>query len=141
MAPGVLNTRHNAYVASTVLAVIAFAGSGLANLVRVDHVLRDMAHLGYPAYFMTVLGTWKLLGALVIALPGLPRLKEWAYAGMFFDLTGAACSRAASGDGAAMVLVPLVIACVVALSWAARSDSRRLSVSEARSPHRQQVTT
>src|SRR5581483_12054528 len=101
------------------------AGSGLANLAHVDHIARDMAHLGYPTYFMSVLGTWKLLGALVIALPGLPRVKEWAYAGMIFDLSGAACSRAALGDGAAMVVVPLAIACVVALSWATRPESRR----------------
>jgi hypothetical protein len=140
MAPVAMSARRGAYIASTVLVVIAFVGSGMANVVRVDHIVRDMAHLGYPPYFMSVLGTWKLLGALVIALPGLPRVKEWAYAGMVFDLTGAACSRAASGDGAAMVFVPLAIACVVALSWATRSDSRRLRMDYVRPPSPQQVT-
>src|SRR5690242_4039335 len=108
-----MTTRQAAYTVTTALAMLAFAGSGLANLLRVEHIAQDMAHLGYPPYFMTVLGTWKLLGAIVIAAPQLPRAKEWAYAGMIFDLTGAAASRAASGDGAMMVLVPLMISVTV----------------------------
>ena len=122
-----MSARQIAYVVTTLLAVLAFAGSGVANLVRAEHLASDMAHLGYPPYFMTVLGTWKVLGAITIALPGLARPKEWAYAGMIFDLTGAAASRAATGDGGAMVLVPLVIACAVAASWATRPPTRRLA--------------
>jgi hypothetical protein len=111
---------------TTVLAVVAFAGSGVANLLHVTHVAEDMGHLGYPAYFMTILGTWKVLGAAAIAAPGLARAKEWAYAGMIFDVTGAAASRAAAHDGAMMVVVPLVIGLIVAVSWATRPPSRRL---------------
>jgi hypothetical protein len=85
-----------------------------------------MAHLGYPRYFLTILGTWKILGAIVVCAPRLPRLKEWAYAGMIFDLTGAAASRAFMGDGAPMVVVPLAIAAVVLASWSLRPSSRRL---------------
>jgi uncharacterized membrane protein YphA (DoxX/SURF4 family) len=90
-------------------------------------VLAGMAHLGYPAYFATLLGIWKLLGVVAILAPGFPRVKEWAYAGIFFDLTGAAVSHAASGDGAANVLTPLVILAVVIASYMLRPDSRRLA--------------
>jgi hypothetical protein len=75
---------------------------------------------------MTILGIWKVLGAGVLLAPGLPRLKEWAYAGMIFDLTGAATSRAVMGDGVPMVIVPLAIAGVVLASWALRPSGRTL---------------
>jgi DoxX-like protein len=63
-----------------------------------------MTHLGYPAYFMTILGFWKVLVGAAILLPGFPLLKEWAYAGMIFDLTGASASRVASGDAVFHIL-------------------------------------
>lgn len=123
--------RSIAHLVATAVAVLVFAGSGIANVVHAEHLVSDMSRLGYPLYFMTILGTWKLLGAIVVAAPGLPRAKEWAYAGMIFDLTGAAASRAAMSDGAPRVLVPLVIAAIVGMSWATRPASRRLATMEA----------
>lgn len=114
------------YWISTVIAALAFAVPGVANLVRAPHIAHDMAHLGYPAYFMTILGSWKLLAVMAILAPRVPRLKEWAYAGMIFDLTGAAISRAAMGDGAVMVSIPLLIAAVVITSWTLRPEGRML---------------
>lgn len=122
-----MTPRQVTYVAATALAVLVFAGSGIANLLHVRHVAEDMAHLGYPPYFMTILGTWKVLGAIVVAAPQLPRAKEWAYAGMMFDLTGASASRAAAGDGVVTVLVPLTIATVVGLSWVTRPAGRNFA--------------
>ncbi len=119
------------YWIATLLAAVAFVVPGVLNLVHAPHMVQDMAHLGYPAYFPTILGAWKVLGALAIVLPGRPRLKEWAYAGMMFDLTGAAVSRAAIGDGALMILVPLVIAAIVGTSWALRPAPRRLAAAYA----------
>jgi uncharacterized membrane protein YphA (DoxX/SURF4 family) len=111
---------------TTIVSTLAFNVPGVLNLIRAPHIAQDMAHLGYPPYFLTLLGTWKVLGGIVVAAPRLPRLKEWAYAGMIFDLTGAAASRAATGDSAPMVIVPLLIACVVLTSWSLRPESRRL---------------
>jgi len=74
-----------------------------------------------------VLGAWKVLGAVAIAAPGLSRAKEWAYAGMIFDLTGAAASRAAIADGAGAVLTPIVVAMIVVASWASRPAARMLA--------------
>jgi lipoprotein signal peptidase len=85
-----------------------------------------MAHLGYPAYFLTVFGIWKVLGAITIVIPNFKRLKEWAYAGMIFDLTGAAFSRISAHDGIIMAIIPLLVSGVVITSWYLRPDSRRL---------------
>jgi hypothetical protein len=135
-----MNARRIAYVVTTVLAVVAFAGSGVANLLHVTHVAEDMGHLGYPSYFMTILGTWKVLGAIAITAPGLARAKEWAYAGMIFDVTGAAASRAAASDGATMVVVPLIIGVIVAVSWATRPANRRLAPAAIRRSARLEAT-
>jgi DoxX-like protein len=72
-------------------------------------------------------GAWKILGALAIVAPGLPRLKEWAYAGFFFELTAAAFSRASVGDSLADIIAPLGFLALVAASWALRPASRRLA--------------
>ena len=86
--------------------------------MRAPQVVATISHLGYPSYIATILGTWKLLGVLAILAPGFPRLKEWAYAGFFFDLTGAAVSHAASGDAVGVVIFPLVLLVAVMASWA-----------------------
>ena len=114
------------YWTATTLVAVAFFVPGVGNLMHASHIELDMAHLGYPSYFLSILGCWKVLGAIAILLPGLPRLKEWAYAGMVFDLTGAAASRAAMGDGTPMILVPLLIGSVALMSWALRPGSRKL---------------
>jgi len=82
-------------------------------------------------YFFAILGVWKFLGAVAILAPGFPRLKEWAYAGIFFDLTGAALSCAAVGGYGAYgfhVLAPLIIAGLMVASWALRPASRVVGV-------------
>jgi hypothetical protein len=127
-----VNIQRIGYALTTGLTVLGFAGSGVANLLRDPHVASDMATMGYPTFFMTILGTWKVLGAAAVALPGLPRLKEWAYAGMVFDLTGAALSRALGGFGAAHVVPPLILCVAVLASWALRPQSRRLTRSQDR---------
>ena len=106
------------YWASTVLAALALAAIGVADIMHDPKVLGGLVKLGYPVYFATILGLWKLLGSTAIMVPGVSRLKEWAYAGMFFTLTGAALSHAVSGDGIGHVLVPLLLLAAVMTSWA-----------------------
>ncbi len=115
------------YWVCTVLVAFVFLSGGVADLWRPPQVLEGMTHLGYPAYFMLILGVWKLLGGGVILLPGLSLLKEWAYAGMIFDLTGASASHIATGDGVRHILTPLVLAALVVASWALRPGNRRLT--------------
>ena len=88
-------------------------------------------HEGYPAYVLTLLGVWKLLGILALLVPRFPRLKEWAYAGFFFDLTGAAVSGIASrgaGDPGTTILFPIILILFEAASLALRPSSRTLGV-------------
>jgi uncharacterized membrane protein YphA (DoxX/SURF4 family) len=120
------------YWSTTALVALAFVVPGIGNLVHAPQIAHDMARLGYPSYFLTILGAWKILGAIAITVPRFPRLKEWAYAGMVFDLTGAAVSRAASGDGVGGILPPLAIAAMVITSWALRPRSRRLDLLDPR---------
>jgi uncharacterized membrane protein YphA (DoxX/SURF4 family) len=82
--------------------------------------------LGYPVYFMVLLGVWKILGGITILAPRLPRVKEWAYAGIFIDFTGAAVTAAACDSGAGHIIAPLVCAGMLVTSWALRPASRTL---------------
>src|SRR5689334_5557524 len=109
-----MSARTIGYWATTGLVAFVFLSSGATDLARPGFVVERMSRLGYPLYLATILGVWKLLGAGVVLAPGLPTLKEWAYAGMIFDLTGAAASHVALGDPAAEMAVPLVIAALVA---------------------------
>jgi hypothetical protein len=114
------------YWICTGLVALAFLSGGIGELMRWSQVVEGMTHLGYPTYFVTILGVWKLLGTGAILAPRWPLLKEWAYAGMIFDLTGAIASHAASGDDARHILTPLLLAVLVVASWSLRPDSRRL---------------
>lgn len=121
-----MNARSAGYWTTTASTALVFLTGGAAYLSRADVPVRGMAELGYPAYFVTILGTWKVLGGLAILAPRLPRLKEWAYAGIAFDLTGAALSHAAMGHPTVKVIVPLVLLGIAAASWALRPASRVL---------------
>lgn len=119
-----MTARTLGYWITTVLAALLFTVPGIGLLGRLPHFVEDMSRLGYPLYFLTLLGVWKILGAIAIVAPGFPRLKEWAYAGMVFDLSSAAVSRAVVGDTAVKMIVPCIIGCVVLISWALRSNGR-----------------
>jgi len=126
-----MKTRNIGYWATTGLVTFGFAAGGVLDLSGAPAVISGMAHLGYPAYFATLLGAWKVLGAVAIAAPRFPRLKEWAYAGMFFDLSGAALSHAVTGDDAGKVMTPLVLCALVIASWMLRPASRKLATAAA----------
>ena len=87
--------RLAAYWITTALTAFVFLSGGATDLARPEFLVEGMTHLGYPTYVVIILGVWKILGGIVVLGPRLPRLKEWAYAGMVFDLTGAAASHAA----------------------------------------------
>lgn len=121
-----------AYWITTALVAMPIGSGGVA---QVGQYLADphgiVPVLGYPTYFFAILGFWKVLGAIAILAPRFPRLKEWAYAGIFFDLTGAAASCAAVGGYGAYgfhVIAPLIITSFTVASWALRPQSRTLGV-------------
>ena len=121
-----MNARSAVYWTATILIALAFLSAGAANLLRLEEPMRGMLALGYPAYFLGILGAWKVLGAVAILAPRFPRLKEWAYAGIAFDLSGAALSHLATGAPAGKVIAPLVLLAIAAASWALRPESRVL---------------
>src|SRR5258708_6966550 len=112
------------YWSTTGILMFAILSGGVAELAHLRNNVEGIVHvLGYPLYFMTILGFWKVLGALAILAPRFPRLKEWAYAGIFFNVTGAAASHAAVGQCgvyAFHILVNLFLAVLVVASWALR---------------------
>jgi hypothetical protein len=121
-----LQSRLIAYWAATVVSVVGVGGTGLLDLSGAPAMAQHVTELGYPAYLQHFLGIAKLLGAAVILLPGLPRLKEWAYAGMSFDLLGASYSHFALRDAAGELLLPVALLVLLVLSYFLRPDSRRL---------------
>jgi uncharacterized membrane protein YphA (DoxX/SURF4 family) len=121
-----MNRSKVPYFVVTGLFALAMVGSGLADLTHAEPVMQGMTHLGYPAYVATLLGGWKLLGVVAILTPGFPRLKEWAYAGFFFDLSGAVFSHASSGDGPGVFGTPALFAILGLVSWALRPADRRV---------------
>ena len=123
-----MKTRKYAYRTSTGFVALAFAGGGIMDLLHAPALQASIGTLGYPSYFMTILGTWKVLGVLALLAPGLPRLKEWAYAGMFFDLSGAVASHLLSGDLPSNAIPPFVIGLFLIASWALRPADRTLGV-------------
>ena len=119
-------SRNAIYWVTTALLALELVLGGIWDVLRVPQVHVIIERLGYPAYFLVILGIWKLLGAVAIIVPCFPRLKEWAYAGVVFDLTGALVSNVVSGitDTGTLAYLVLMIG-VTATSWALRPASRR----------------
>ena len=114
------------YWISTGLLALDFVVGGAFQIARSPQAVQGFAHLGYPVYFLTLLGVWKILGGIALLVPGTPRLKEWAYAGIFFDLTAAVVSVIAVGDGVLPALLPFAFVGLTLASWALRPPSRTL---------------
>ena len=122
--------RRVVYWITTGLVAFFIGSGGIAQVMQYFASPRGIVPvLGYPMYFFLILGFWKFFGALTILVPGVPRLREWAYAGIFFDLTGAAGSNALSGGYGAYgfhVIAPLIITGFMMASWALRPASSTL---------------
>ncbi|WP_109488832.1 DoxX family protein [Occallatibacter savannae] len=131
-----LRGRIIVYWIMTILVVMPIGSGGIAQMMQYFASPHGVVPvLGYPMYFFLILGFWKFFGALTILVPRFPRLKEWAYAGIFFDLTGAAASNALSGGYGAYgfhIIAPLIITGFMFASWALRPASRTLGVISAR---------
>ena len=105
--------------------------AGIGELSASPGLVQIAVHEGYPVYLLTILGVWKLLGVIALLVPGFPRLKEWAYAGFFFDLTGAAVSGFVRGgypDPGTVIWMPIILTLILLASWALRPPSRTLGV-------------
>src|SRR3954447_12232543 len=113
------------WIVTAVVAAECVIGGGM-DLFRLAPFYPMLIDLGYPGYLATILGVAKLLAALVVLAPGLPRLKEWAYAGIVINMIGAAASQIAMHQPVSGLIAPLAFAGLAILSWALRPAARRL---------------
>jgi uncharacterized membrane protein YphA (DoxX/SURF4 family) len=116
------------YWTATVLVALPLLSGGTAQFLLQKDTVEAITRLGYPAYFIVILGFWKVLGGIALLAPRFPRLKEWAYAGAFFNLTGAAASHLVCGSASWRVVLTIVLASLAVISWALRPPSRTLGI-------------
>ncbi|WNQ11879.1 DoxX family protein [Paenibacillus aurantius] len=121
--------KRIAFWTVTLLLAMSITLSGIGQLMRYGGNVELVTDIGFPLYVTYILGSWKLLGVIAIVVPGFPRLKEWAYAGIFFLMTGAALSHAFAndyGDYGFHFILPLFYAALNLASWTLRPESRKL---------------
>ena len=119
------------YWVATAAFALVMVVAAIGELFPADDIVQIRVQEGYLAYLLTILGVWKLLGVIALLVPGFPRLKQWAYAGFFFDLTGAAVSgiaRGGVGDPGTVIWMPIILTLIALTSWALRPSSRTLGV-------------
>lgn len=121
-----MTAKNIAYWATTGLLSVAMLGSGVGKLTQQEPLVQSMEHLGFPLYMMTILGVWYVLAPVALLAPRLGRLKEWAYAGVVFAMTGAFAAHILAGDGVAMAAPTLVLTALAVASYLLRPASRQL---------------
>jgi uncharacterized membrane protein YphA (DoxX/SURF4 family) len=114
------------YWIATLWLALGMLSTGIVQLSKTEAEVDNITQLGYPAYFLTMLGIWKILGVIALLIPKFPLLKEWAYAGFFFAMSGATFSRIASGDSVNELLPSLLLLTLTAVSWYFRPADRKI---------------
>ncbi len=115
------------YWIATVWLSLGMVSSAIVQLMRIPEGVETVTHLGYPAYLLTILGTWKLLGVATILAPGFARQKEWAYAGFFFVASGAAISHITIGAPSGEIFPSVLLLILTVVSWYFRPESRKFN--------------
>lgn len=105
------------YWVATVWLALGMVSTGVVQLIQMKEEAALFARLGYPMYLLTILGVWKILGVIAVLAPRLPLLKEWAYAGFFFTMSGALLSHGALGDEAIEFFGPSLLIVLTMVSW------------------------
>jgi|SRR5690554_3044812 len=114
------------YWIATLWMSLGMVSTGVVQLLKQEEVVTQMENLGYPIYFLSLIGVWKLLGVIAILAPRWPLVKEWAYAGFFFLMSGAVFTHLAVGDSAENYFGPILLLVLILISWYFRPPSRRL---------------
>ncbi|HEX8289638.1 MAG TPA: DoxX family protein [Pyrinomonadaceae bacterium] len=123
-----MNKRNKTiYWATTAFLAFGMLAQGLTQMAHSEgYVEMIVVNLGYPVYFLNIIGFWKILGVVAILIPGFKLLKEWAYAGFFFVMSGAAYSHFAAGDSVMTTLPALVLLIMIGVSWYSRPADRKI---------------
>lgn len=114
------------YWVATVWLCLGMASTGIVQLIPLKEEAEKMAHLGYPLYFLTLLGVWKMLGVVAVLVPKFPLVKEWAYAGFFFAMSGAVFSHIAHSDADNESFGPFLLLVLTGISWYFRPADRKI---------------
>jgi len=114
------------YWISTLWLALGMVSTGAVQLFQLKTEVDLTANLGYPAYFITILGIWKFLGVVALLIPKFVLLKEWAYAGFFFVMSGAIFSHLASGDAVNKIFPSLLLLVLTMISWYFRPADRKV---------------
>ncbi|MEC3965847.1 DoxX family protein [Flagellimonas halotolerans] len=122
------NSNKIMYWVVTIFLSIGMSAGGIQQLFQVGGYNEIVTELGYPLYLLSILGAWKLLGVIAILLPKFPLLKEWAYAGFFFAMSGAFISHLAAGQPFSEAIPSLLLMVVTVLSWYLRPMSRKITI-------------
>lgn len=126
-------THKIIYWVATLWLALGMTSTGIVQLLRLKDDVDRMTHLGYPAYLLTMLGIWKLLGVIAVLIPKYPLVKEWAYAGFFFTMSGAALSHIIVSDPFSEIAPSLLLLTLTIVSWYFRPENRKVTyVAEAR---------
>ncbi|RWX02230.1 DoxX family protein [Flavobacterium cerinum] len=113
------------YWIATLWLALGMLSTGIVQLIRMQEEVDNITHLGYPVYLLTLLGIWKILGVGAILIPKFTLLKEWAYAGFFFAMSGAIISYIATEAPVAKIFPPLLLLILTILSWYLRPADRK----------------
>ncbi len=114
------------YWIATVWLSLGMLSTGIVQLLQLEENIQSMELLGYPMYLLSILGVWKILGVISILIPKSPLLKEWAYAGFFFVMSGAIISHLAVGDETVTLFGPTLLLLLTVTSWYFRPANRKL---------------
>lgn len=118
-------TTKIVYWISTLWLALGMVSTGIVQVFQLKEKVDFITHLGYPTYFLSLLGVWKILGSIAVLIPKFPLLKEWAYAGFFFSMTGAVFSHIAS-DSMNELFPSLLLLALTLLSWYFRPADRKI---------------
>lgn len=113
------------YWISTIWLALGMTSTGIVQLLKVKEEVDMMTHLGYPIYFLSILGVWKILGVVAVLVPGFSLVKEWAYAGFFFAMSGAVFSHIVRGGEAKDFFGPVLLLILTVVSWYFRPADRK----------------
>ena len=113
------------YWIATIWLALGMLSTGIVQLFKVKDEVNNIIDLGYPVYFLTILGTWKILGVIALLTPKFPMLKEWAYAGFFFAMSGAIFSYIAAGEPVKAIFPSLLLLVLTVISWYFRPVERK----------------
>lgn len=114
------------YWIATLWLALGMTSTGIVQVLKIEEEVKLFTGLGYPGYLLTLLGIWKILGVIAVLVPRFPLLKEWAYAGFFFNMSGAVFSHFASGSGASEFFGPTLLIVLTVVSWYFRPADRKL---------------